>query len=80
MSNELKPIKSESGNIVAAGYGAETQTLVVEFKGGKKYRYPNVSPELWQKFETTFGGTGNISAGKFFFANIRSLPCEKIEE
>ncbi|MBS1793361.1 MAG: KTSC domain-containing protein [Acidobacteria bacterium] len=74
--SELKPVTSS--NIKAAGYSENSRTLVVEFKSGKRYRYANISPELWKQFEATFDGSQ--SAGKFFNANIRPLPCEPIED
>jgi hypothetical protein len=78
MSPELKPVVSS--NIESAGYSADTETLVVQFKGGKKYKYPNVQRGLWEEFSATFDGTNGKSAGKFFHANIRSLPGEPVEE
>ncbi len=78
MQAELKPVISS--NIESAGYCAETNTLVVKFKSGKKYKYPDVSPEVYKDFEATFGGADGKSAGKFFYANIRALACEEVEE
>ena len=70
----------KSTNLGAANYDAATQMLIVQFKNGTQYRYPKVSPELYREFEATFGGENGASAGKFFHANIKHLPCDKIEE
>lgn len=78
MSEQLKPVTSS--NIAAAGYSAETETLVVEFRSGAKYKYPNIPLDQWKDFEATFDGTEGRSAGKFFNAKFRDLPCEKDEE
>lgn len=39
----LVPVKSS--NVAAVGHDPETNTLVVEFTGGSRYEYPNVSAE-----------------------------------
>lgn len=77
MNIELKQVTSS--NIESAGYCADTGTLVVEFKGGKRYKYPGVTPELWKEFEVTFDGSDGRSAGRFHRENFRDLPCERIE-
>jgi hypothetical protein len=38
----------ESSMIAAAGYDAETRTLVVLFNNGKAYQYEDVPPEEFQ--------------------------------
>lgn len=73
---QLQPVKSS--NIAAAGYDPASQTLVVQFASGKKYRYPNVSQFTWDEFAGTFAGDLGKSAGKYFAANLRTLPCEQI--
>lgn len=75
---ELKPIVSS--NLDAAGYDAATKTLVVRFKSGASYKYPNFDPALYAAFETQFSGDNGKSAGKFFHANIKNLPCKKVTE
>lgn len=40
----LTPVKSS--NVAATGYDAPTQTLHVQFKGGKTYAYANVPQEV----------------------------------
>ncbi|HUF02800.1 MAG TPA: KTSC domain-containing protein [Aridibacter sp.] len=72
--------KINSSNLKSAGYDAENETLVVEFKSGDKYRYAPVPAELYKEFEKEFDGEDGRSAGRFFHARIRSLPFEKVEE
>lgn len=79
MSVEYKPIKSDSGNVVAAGYDPETSELFVKFKGDKCFKYPNFPADKYQEFEQRFDGSYSESAGKFFYREIRSLPCEEIK-
>lgn len=75
---EYKPIKSS--NLEAANYNAGTKVLLVKFRNGTEYCYPNVSATLAGNFERTFEGANGASAGKFFNANIKHLPCEKVEK
>lgn len=67
-----------SSNLNSANYNAGMQLLYVKFKNGTKYFYPDFSPELYNQFEETFSGENGKSAGKFFAANIKHLPCEKV--
>ena len=67
-----------SSNLKSASYDEATKIMIVNFQNGTSYRYANVPEELWSRFETTVNENG--SAGKFFHANIRNLPCEKVEE
>lgn len=78
MEPEFKEINSS--NLKRAAYQEESETLVVEFKGGTKYRYSPVPAELYREFEKEFDGEEGRSAGRFFHARIRSLPFEKVEE
>lgn len=48
MAIPMKPIHSQSGNHVAAGYDPISQTLRVEYKGGQKFDHFNVSPDIAQ--------------------------------
>lgn len=75
---KMTPVKSS--NIEAAGYDNDSGELIVEFKGGSKYFYPNVPEKLFQEFEKEFDGEDGRSAGKFFHREIRHLPCEKLED
>ncbi len=57
-----------SGNITGASLDPATQILEVAFKGGKRYRYANVTPEMlaeWRAAE---------SAGKWFNSRIKAMP------
>lgn len=76
--SEFKSIVSS--NLDSAAYSANSKTMFVRFKNGTTYRYPSVANKIWQEFEATFSGEDGKSAGKFFNAHIRSLPCEKVEE
>lgn len=73
---ELTPI-AHSSNIEARGYYPATQTMFVQFKGGKIYSYAEVPPELFAEWEAA------PSAGSFFHARIRGVfaaelvPTEK---
>ena len=77
MSQEFKPIKSESGNIVGARY--DDGTLFVKFKNDKVFQYPDFPADKYQEFELRFDGTWSESAGKFFYREIRNLPCEEVK-
>lgn len=69
-----------SSNLNAASYDESKQLLVVEFRSGAKYSYANFSATLWTQFWKTFEGKDGNSAGRFFQANIRHLPSEKVED
>lgn len=69
-----------SSNLKAAKYDAETKEMIVRFKNETAYKYPNIDDHLWNEFESQFDGEDGRSAGKFFHANIRHRPCEKLEE
>lgn len=78
MSNQFKPIMSS--NLEAASYDPQTKELIVKFKNGTAYKYPDVPVKTYVEFENTFDGANGKSAGKFFNAYIKHLPFEKIEE
>jgi len=69
---------TNSSNLKFASWDDETNELIVEFQNGTSYKYPNVPETLWNEFSKTVNENG--SAGKFFSANIKHLPCEQIEE
>lgn len=77
--SEFKAIKSESGNLQSAQYDAQTGELFVKFKGDKCFKYPNFPADKYQEFESRFDGTQSESAGKYFYREIRHLPCEQVE-
>lgn len=68
-----------SSNLEAAKYDASTKELIVRFKGGRAYKYFDVSPELYADFEKLFDSTLG-SAGSFFAKQIRPLTSERIED
>jgi hypothetical protein len=74
----MKQIKSS--NLASASYNRITRELTVNFKNGSTYKYPNVSNELYEKFEDTFSGENGKSAGKFFNEHIKGLPFEKVDQ
>lgn len=74
---EYKPIVSS--NLDAASYEPTTRELIVKFKNGTAYKYPDVPVKIYVDFEKTFSGEGDKSAGKYFNGHIRHLPSEKIE-
>lgn len=55
----------QSSNISAIGYLASAKMMEIVFKGGGKYRYHNVPPEVFNLFEAS------ESKGKFFAARIK---------
>lgn len=76
--SEFKPIKSN--NLEAACYDPQTNILIVKFKNGTSYQYPNFPADVYRQFEERFDGADGKSAGQFFSAYIRHLPNEKVEE
>lgn len=48
-----------------AEYDKENNTLVIEFKGGSRYRYKDVPEEVWIAYK------GAESVGKFFYKYIK---------
>jgi hypothetical protein len=62
----IKTSPVESSNLAAIGYDAESKTLQVDFKNGKRWQYPNVPAELFAEFQAA------ESVGKFFAARIKS--------
>ena len=55
-----------SSNIVAIGYENETQTLEIEFHGGRVYQYYGVPESMYDQLMQT------SSKGKFFHMYIRN--------
>lgn len=60
-----KRLSPESSNIMLAEYDNENKTLVIEFKGGSRYRYKDVPEEVWIAYK------GAESVGKFFYKYIK---------
>lgn len=64
----------DSSNIAAATYDDVSLSLVVVFHRGARYRYCDVPPATWQ------GLVAAESAGRYFHANIKPLPTERMED
>jgi len=60
----------ESSMIAAAGYDAETRTLVVLFNNGKSYQYEDVPPEEFQ------GLMAAESKGKYMNSHIIEIYAD----
>ena len=54
-----------SSNIRSVGYETTTQTLEIEFHGGRIYRYSGVAYEVYQSLMSA------ASIGSYFYAHIR---------
>ena len=68
---EMVPVSSS--NIAAVGYDEEQQRLIVMFKGGGRYAYDGVEPEVYKSF------LGAGSKGRFLDQNIKgSYPFSRI--
>lgn len=63
----------ESNQVAAVGYDAERKTLAVTFTrgAGAIYHYPNVEPDLHQRFMDA------ESKGTFFGKHVKHLPFKK---
>lgn len=72
--------KINSSNLDEASYDTAARLLIVKFKNGTAYCYPDFPAGLYAEFEKTFTGENGLSAGRFFSQVIRSLPSEKIED
>ena len=59
-----------SSSLITA-VGTRGDDLIVQFKGGKCYRYPKTAFE----FDSL---THAESVGKYFHANVRSLPSQRL--
>ncbi len=68
---EREPVNSS--NLVSVGYGADSETLEVEFKNGDVYQYYNVPLFMYERLRMA------DSLGRFFNAEIKpAFPCEKL--
>ena len=62
-----------SSNILAIAYDLDTRTLFIQFKDGDRYRYADVSVDVFD------GLLFAKSVGKYFHANIRGqYPTVKV--
>lgn len=60
-------IEVVSSNLNAIGYDRDSQTLVVAFKNGQRWRYTEVPPTLFRELQTA------PSVGKFFALRIKDF-------
>lgn len=77
--SELKFETIVSSNLDSAAYDAENGTIIVRLKNGSAYAYADCGEELWNDFKATFDGKDGRSAGKFFHAQVKALPYEKLD-
>lgn len=56
----------DSSNIARIEYDADTGTMFIDFRSGKRYRYSDVSTDLWNQFIDA------PSAGQFFNQRVKS--------
>ena len=69
----LKTIPIASGHILNAQYDDETETMIIEFNNGSRYRYSNVDSVVF----TTF--MDSPSKGNYLHKVIRQVcPCVKL--
>ena len=71
----LTPVKSS--NVAAIGYEAETATIVVEYRDGKVYRFPDQTPEAWaalQAAESKGRAVAALGRGDWSGMTMRSKP------
>lgn len=76
--SDFQPIVSS--NLESAAYDAENESIIVRFKNGSAYRYPNCGMQLWKDFQTQFDGLKGRSAGKFLNAQLRPRAYEKLDD
>ena len=65
-SNDDFMEKVVSSNIDAIGYVPPRKELLVDFKGGSRYLFQDVAPEMFDEFKKA------PSKGKFFVARIKA--------
>lgn len=63
---EINRQEVKSTNLVSIGYDEQTETLEIEFKGNRIYRYQNVSKEEYNNLVNA------ESIGKYFNTNIKN--------
>lgn len=67
----MRPLASSS--LKAYGYDEASQTLAVEFKNGRTYRYPGIAPEAAAGLATA------KSAGRYVNELLRGRPAQPQE-
>lgn len=75
--NPFLPIKSQSGNLVAARYDQNTRTMQIEFAGGRLYEYAETDAAQFAEWEKTF--QLEDSSYPFFAANFKKAPCVRVK-
>ena len=63
---------TESSAFREAHFDEKTQSIVITFHNGYRYRYG--MDRVWGKFQHA------VSAGEFFQKHLRPLPCERLED
>lgn len=63
----------DSSNILASIFDKNTNDLILTFKGGTQYRYGNILPTDYNRFELA------ESQGKVFNTHIKTYSFEKLE-
>jgi hypothetical protein len=61
-----------STNIIESNYNTSTLDLLITFNSGRVYKYKNIVPEVYNKFETA------ESHGKFFHGFLKTLPAVRM--
>ncbi len=64
----------DSSNILASTFNKNNKELIIIFKGGKQYKYPNVLDTDYTRFELA------ESQGKIFNSHIKKYTFEKLED
>lgn len=73
----MSTIKPHSSNINAFGYVPAKSVLFVEFKGGTKYEYKKVPPEIFEQMKQC--EEKGESVGSFLRRRVKGyFDCEKV--
>lgn len=67
-----------SSNLESAAF--DGQAIIVRFKNGTAYKYPNCDMKIWRDFQTQFDGKNGRSAGKFLYVQLRPRAYEQMED
>ncbi|MEQ1644209.1 MAG: KTSC domain-containing protein [Pyrinomonadaceae bacterium] len=78
--SDLKFQPIVSSNLEEGAFDHDTEAIVVRFKNGTAYKYPNCSESLWKDFAKQFDGKQGRSAGKFLNAQLRPRAYEKLAD
>jgi hypothetical protein len=71
-SINMQPVKSS--NIKAIGYDEGSETLQIQFKNGRAYKYKDVPAIIFEALQHA------DSVGKYYFARVQKCyECEKVE-